>query len=261
MLAAALSVAAGYYIAGGRDLSAAVLPVVLTAVITGAGNVINDCYDVAIDRINKPRRPLPSRRLTRRGALVLYAVLSCIVLVGCAFVRPVGLAWIFAAWHVALFAYAARLKRVLFAGNLLVAVVSGSAFVAGAVAGGNVAVSVVPALLAFGFVLGREVVKGCEDVEGDREAGVHTLAVVFGTTRAARVGTVLMLGLALLLPVPTLTGLYGTGYLWIMLALVVPLLVAGSWMILRRPQRRAYTRVSWLLKAGMFFGILAIVVG
>ena len=258
MLVAALSVAAGYYIAGGREMMAIAMPVVLTAFITGAGNVINDYFDVSIDRINKPRRPLPSERLSKRAALYLYIAMSALLLASCALVRPLLLGALMIVWQIALFAYAARLKRVLIAGNVLVAAVSGSAFVAGAIAGGDPSVSGIPALLAFAFVLSREVVKGCEDFDGDSAGHVHTAAVVLGVPNAGRLAAAMMVGFALLIPLPAVAAGYGAPYLWIMLALVVPPLLAGAWMVARYPERRTFTRVSWMLKFGMFFGILAI---
>ena len=32
--------------------------------ITGAGNAINDYFDLEIDRVNRPRRPIPSGRMS-----------------------------------------------------------------------------------------------------------------------------------------------------------------------------------------------------
>ena len=40
-----------------------------------AGNVINDIFDLEIDKINKPNRVLPSKRLAVSFAKILYSVL------------------------------------------------------------------------------------------------------------------------------------------------------------------------------------------
>jgi geranylgeranylglycerol-phosphate geranylgeranyltransferase len=252
---------AGGYIAGAREVQVFVIPVLLTALITGAGNVINDYFDIQIDRINKPRRPLPSERLSPREAVILYVVLSVGVVAGSFVIRPVSLGVLMIVWQVLLFLYAYRLKRVFVAGNLLVAAVAASAFFAGAIVGGDPASSAIPFAIAFGFVLSREVVKGCEDVEGDGVAGVRTAAVVLGVGRAGRLSAAMMSALALLFPLPAVVGVYGSSYLWIMLLLVVPLLFGGAWMVFREPCRRVFNRVSWMLKIGMFFGIVALAVG
>jgi geranylgeranylglycerol-phosphate geranylgeranyltransferase len=258
MLAAGLCVAAGYHVAGGADASLAWGGAVAAALATGAGNVINDYFDLEIDRVNKPRRPLPSGRLSPRVVLGVYAVLA-LSLLGFAFVAlPLRVAILVAGWLVALLTYAAALKRVVLVGNLLVAAIASSAFIAGGMLAGDVLASVLPFAIAFFFVLSRELVKGAEDVAGDRAAGVQTVAVALGVDRAAFAAAVLMLGLATLVPVPALAGHYGPKYFWTMTLLVVPGLIGGSYLVLERRDRRTFSRVSWILKVGMFFGILAI---
>src|SRR5512145_891850 len=79
MLAAAFAVYAGFHAAGGRGV-AGVLPLaLLCALATGAGNIANDIFDAGIDAVNKPRRPIPSGRLSIRAARAWYAALSAIL--------------------------------------------------------------------------------------------------------------------------------------------------------------------------------------
>ena len=77
-LIAALSVYVGAFTIGLRwptfDLGIAALS---AALIAAAGNAFNDVRDVAIDRINRPTRPLPAGKLSERAALYFcYAVNS-----------------------------------------------------------------------------------------------------------------------------------------------------------------------------------------
>ena len=44
------------------------------AFATAAANTINDIYDVDIDRVNKPRRPLAAGTFERQRAIGLYAL-------------------------------------------------------------------------------------------------------------------------------------------------------------------------------------------
>lgn len=261
MLAAAFGVAAGYYIAGGRDLSVALLAASLTGFITGSGNIINDYFDADIDRVNKPRRPLPSGRLTPGAALKLYVVLSAVLGPVALVLMPLGVAMLMVAWQLVLWVYAARLKRTFLLGNLLITATASSPFVAGAMRAGDTAAGVLPFAIAFLFVLSRELVKGAEDIEGDRAAGVRTVAVVVGLDKATLSAAGLMLALAVLLPLPALMQVYARTYFWLMEGLVVPGLLLGAYLILARPQRRSFTQVSWILKAEMFCGILAVGLG
>lgn len=261
MLVAAFGAVAGYVIAGGRELADVLELCLLTAAVTGAGNVINDTFDVDIDRINKPRRPLPSRRVTRRAAVHLYLGLTVAATVAAVVLAPRVLLALVVVWQVLLLAYAWVLKRVLIAGNVLVAAVSASAFLAGGALAGNWRAAGIPMAIAFLFVLCREVVKGAEDVAGDAVQGVKTIAVFAGVDRAARVAAAMMLVLAGLLPLPALAGIYDVRYFWLMELLVAPTLVIGAIWIVRAANRRTFGAVSWMLKGAMFFGILAIVAG
>jgi len=261
MLAAAFSVATGYYVAGGDDLVEIVILSLLTAAVTGAGNIINDYHDLSIDRVNKPRRPLPSGRLPAGVARRLYWFIAVPVTVVAFVALPMSVAFVIAIWQVLLFGYAVRIKRVFVVGNVLVAVVTSSAFLAGAILARDAVAAVIPIAIAFLFVLSREVVKGAEDIEGDRAAGVGTVAVVCGVRGAAMIAAATMLVLAAAMPLPAIAGYYGRSYFWVMQGVVVPgLIVSARWM-LHEPQRREFSAVSWALKILMFFGILAILLG
>ena len=123
MLVAAFGVAAGHVIAGGR-VDAQLWPVVLvTAAVTGAGNIINDCFDLHIDKVNKPRRPLPSGRLTPRSAFRFYWVSTAAITTSAVLLLPYSVAALVVFWQAALYGYARWAKKVFIAGNLLVAAV------------------------------------------------------------------------------------------------------------------------------------------
>jgi geranylgeranylglycerol-phosphate geranylgeranyltransferase len=214
-----------------------------------------------VDRINKPLRPLPSGRITPRAAIASYLLISVAVTTACALLVPRDVGTLIIGWQVALACYARWLKRWLVVGNVVVAAISASAFLAGALVARNPMAAVIPGLIAFFFVLCREIVKGAEDVEGDRKGNVHTLAVVMGAPRAGTVAAILMLLLAASLPVPALIDRYGTGYLLVMELLVAPVLLIGALRISDSRLRRDFSVTSRMLKLGMFVGIAAIWLG
>ena len=260
--AAVLSVAAGFAVAGGGSGgvsgNAAGTPwpvwlLVATAIATAAGNVINDWYDRDIDSINKPRRPIPSGHVRPRSAVAMYAVLLA-ALALCVTRLPAAQAVWVAAWAFLLHLYSWKAKRMLLAGNLLVASVVASAFLIGAMAGGAIGAGIVPAGFAFVFVFGRELVKDTEDLEGDGRCGAKTVPVVSGPGAALGAAAVIFVLLAAAVPLPYFRGMYSRGYLWVMVLSVVPVLVVSCVLSARR---RAPGAVSILLKIGMFFGIAA----
>lgn len=253
--AAVLSTVVGFAMAGRGPWPWMLVSAV--AICTAAGNTINDWYDIGIDRFNKPDRPLPSGVVSRRGARILYIVLLAALAVAIAGLPVTQAVWL-VAWALLLHLYSARLKRVYLAGNLLVSAVSASGFLLGAFAGGVVAAGAVPAGFTFVFMLGRELIKDCEDESGDRASGARTVPVVSGRRTALNAAVVIFAVLAIGFPLPGLLGFYRWSYTLIMFASVVPLIIASAILTARG---RALRLVSLLLKAGMFFGVAAFYFG
>lgn len=175
------------------------LLVVLTAGLSAAlilagGNAINDYFDVEIDRVNKPRRPIPSGRMNSSDTLMIALIL---------FFSGVGMAkhintycLAIAAFNsVLLILYAKYSKKLLFIANLAVSYLVASVFVYGAAATLNAPVMepakftmiYILAACSFFMTLSREVVKDMEDIEGDRRQYSYTLPILIGAENARRV--------------------------------------------------------------------------
>lgn len=261
MMAAAACVFGGYYLSGGRGAADIVAPLVLTAGVTGLGNLINDYYDAEADRINKPKRPIPSGRLTAAEVGRMYWLGSALVLAGAA----VWLRWpilaLVVAWQVTLYVYARRGKRILIVGNVLIAAVAASAFVGGAMVAGDYSMIAFPTAFAFLFVMGRELVKGAEDVDGDSQVGARTVAVRFGSGVAARVSAAFLLACVFIAPLPGLLHHFGRAYAFMIELSVVPGILVATRLALQRPSRPAFRLASQILKIEMFFGIVAMALG
>jgi len=158
--------------------------------ITAFGYVSNDLSDVVEDRINKPDRPLPTGKLTRRQAIMLALMLLVTALL---LSRQLGwLALTVAALVLALLLlYNWRLKGALGLGNLLIASLAACALLPGAVAVDGwqrvTFVKLLPATTALAlFILAREMLKTLEDRAGDGVAGKRTIAIQLGTAPTLR---------------------------------------------------------------------------
>jgi len=168
-LLAALGVLAGILMTFGGPTPALTLTMapLSAALITSAGNVLNDLRDVDVDRTAHPSRPLPRGDLAPRAAAQLLAGL---VSIGLAAALLCGLAtFLFAAGTGAvLLLYEARLKRTGLLGNAAVALLTAATFLYGAVAAGHVGGPVIlAAAMAFLVNLAREIEKDAEDLEAD----------------------------------------------------------------------------------------------
>ena len=99
LLAPALGFASGAVTAAGaapRDpwsASLVVYPLIgltMAAVLNAASNALNQLYDLEIDRINKPKRPLPSGRMSIRDAWIFTIAMYVLALILAWFVQPGG---------------------------------------------------------------------------------------------------------------------------------------------------------------------------
>lgn len=228
--------------------------------ITGGANAINDVYDLAIDRINKPHRPLPAGRvsvgLARMWAIGLFILGT---LLG-AWVGPLALS-IAASTSLLLWAYSAKLKPTPFWGNLVVGGVSGLAFVYGGVAVGRLHVAAVVGGFACLFHIAREIVKDLEDVEGDRAQQARTLPILYGQRRALVLATAMMALVIVATLLPLCGALFGRAYYWVVIPGVDLFLIGVAVALWVRPSRAVFGRVSTLMKADMLVGLLAVYLG
>lgn len=226
------------------------------------GYIINDIFDRKLDAIGKPKRVLPSGRLTTQRAVVLAA--SCLVL-SLGLAAWVSTAVLFYVGVVALllFHYAFSLSGMPLAGNIMVALICSSVFYLG----GMIAEpddrgwQLLFAAMLFSFLhhLAREIVKDFEDSEADKAAGRKTLPVAWGR-RAA----VVCAGMVLLLLIGSTYFLYdrfalGTPFLLLVsFGVNLPLLVAFILFVLPRQSRRL-DWASMVYKVTMLPGLAALV--
>jgi geranylgeranylglycerol-phosphate geranylgeranyltransferase len=183
---AAAAAIIGLAIAGGLEIEASLFIFLAVFLITGAGNAVNDYYDREIDAVNRPSRPIPSKRMSEKAAfnysLALFAA-GCL-LAGSA--NQICLAFsIFNS--TLLFFYARNLKATPLAGNICVAFLTGSTFLFGGAAAGIAGLwaNQVPFLLSFLASMSREIAKDIEDMAGDRKGGARTLPILSGEKMAA----------------------------------------------------------------------------
>jgi len=239
-----------------RILSAAVS----AALILAAGNALNDVCDLSCDRINAPHRPIPSGIVSPAGAAAFAVILA---FSGLLLSLPLGIHGITVALVAVsvLVAYDMKLKGIPLAGNIAVAGLGGLGFVYGGIAGDSAGRALTPALFAFFFHLGRELVKDAADVQGDYSTGIHTAATMWGKGTACRLAAAVLMVLAVISVSPFTFGFFGFAYFVIIALGVWPVLLYASVSSLRNPSERNLRRISGILKMDMPVGIVAILVG
>jgi geranylgeranylglycerol-phosphate geranylgeranyltransferase len=178
---AGLAAIVAYLIATSTVIPAALLLFVVVTLVTAAGNVINDYFDVEIDRVNRPDRPIPSGQVSLPAARAFSVTLFLAAMLVCLFTNE--LCMVIAVFNsLLLIGYAARLKRTPLLGNLTVSYLAASMFLfGGALEGLPGLFHVMPfALMTFFAMLARELVKDAEDVGGDKASGAATIPIRYG---------------------------------------------------------------------------------
>jgi len=160
--------------------------------LSASAMVLNDYFDIEVDKINDPSRPIPSGEIKPKQALRFGVILIVIGLL-----MAIGIdtyEWI--VWKsqfgvsivtsiicaIMVSTYTTYMKRYSILGNLAVSVGVWMGFLYGDLVLG-LSINPLPECMAFAaFMLnfGREVMKGIIDIEGDRANGVTTIATALG---------------------------------------------------------------------------------
>jgi geranylgeranylglycerol-phosphate geranylgeranyltransferase len=254
-IVAAAAIAGGDLFHDGRIVLAALAG----ALIAGGGYAINDYFDVEIDAMNRPERPLPSGALTKEEAWWVWRLSSSAGVITSAFLGPeaFGIALF---WVLSLYFYGKRLKRTVLVGNLLVATVTGLALIFGGVVIGHVEKSLWPALFAFLVNFAREIVKDIEDRAGDARGNARTLPVVYGIRPALVLATLTILALIGATLAAYHLGVYNQRYL--MIVAVVDFMLLGIAISIWKSAVPTYLhRLNIWLKVSMVGGLVAMYIG
>ena len=206
--------------------------VAATVLIAASGYIINDYFDLKLDHVNKPNQMVIGKSISRRQAMFLHTIVNAVGIALAAYVaieieRPMlvsfqlvsaGLLWF----------YSVNLKKQILIGNIIIAALTALVpFTAGyyeiAVMYDNLAFESTAAIeadslrsllfsiqyllywvigysaFAFLLTLVREIVKDCEDIEGDEAFGCKTLPIVHGIPAAKKTASNLVAFLLVLI--------------------------------------------------------------
>lgn len=240
--------------------------------LNAASNAINQIYDLEIDRINKPGRPLVTGELTLRQAWIFTWIMYALAIVPTWSVvvfpyttwsqklsAPLSAHecfFIYIAGMIFTFVYSApafgRTKRLPLGANLTIAIPRGCLLkVAGwtMVARASSAEPWFIGSIFMFFLLGAASTKDFSDIEGDRAGGCRTLPIAFGVRKAAYMIAPFFVFPWLLMPVGAQLGILTGNRIALDLVGIVLALWGGYtlWLIVRNPDELTATEnhPSW----------------
>jgi 4-hydroxybenzoate polyprenyltransferase len=238
----------------------------MAALLNAGNNALNQIYDLDIDRVNKPKRPLPSGRLTITEAWWFTNATYAIALVLAWLVAPHGRHECFWLVLVAVFCtyvYSVpplRTKRLGIWANVTIAIPRGVLLKVAGWSSVKTIAGVEPWYIGaiFGlFLLGATTTKDFADMEGDRLGGCRTLPIQYGVRRAAWMISPSFVVPFLMINVGAALGiLTGNAMLLQMLGAVMTAYgIYVLYLMLRRPEDLAVeeNHVSWAHMYRMMF--------
>ena len=160
--------------------------------VNAASNTLNGVYDLDIDRINKPERPLPRGAIAPQEATTIAYLLYLMTLFRALFINLAFGGFVLAIMLLTI-AYSApplRTKKTFVVNNATIALARG---LFGVLASWSIfgnPLDVTPwavGLIFFIFLVGAATTKDFTDIPGDKEYGMRTLPIVIGVERAATV--------------------------------------------------------------------------
>lgn len=233
---------------------------IAAALVTAAGNIVNDIFDIETDKISHQDRVLVLGKISKTEAWTEYLLLNSISII-ISILLSVKLIVIVLATIILLFIYSAALKKLPLIGNLTIAFLTGLTFIYGGYAAGNPVAAIVPAVFGFLINLIREIVKDILDIEGDNKLNYRTLPIKFGIDKSKKLIILITLILIVFTVYPFLTEIYHIEYFIIVMVFVNPLLTLCLKLLFDKKKATGITVVSKLLKLTMVLGLVAIYLG
>lgn len=226
-----------------------------TVIITAAGYMINDYYDVKIDYVNRPHEVVVGKGIKRRVVIFLHSLFNFIAIGLGWLVSPrVALINFFAAFL--LWLYSNRLKREPFIGNLTVAFLTGlSIYLVAFFYQKKELLVLTYAIFAFFLNLIREIIKDIEDRPGDRKHGCRTLPIVIGFRKTKQV--IFLIAICFVGAISIVTFKINNPHLFIFFTLLGMAFLAYMWKVYTADRKSDFTRLSAWAKLLMLAGTMS----
>jgi len=258
------------------------LLVLATLLIASGGYIINDYFDIEIDKINKPEKRIIGKMIPEKRAMNIYWIITILgnaIGFYLAFsINYLFLGFMFPLTAIMLWYYSYRFQKTMVWGNLMISLLSAMVILIvwlfefftlrntpiiyiNALSQIKMIGYIVASYAVFAYLvtLIREIVKDIEDREGDQKGNYKTLAIVLGPEKAKWVAIFIHITAVLFLAVLQYY-LYMLGLklvFWYLLAAVQSLFLFVLYYLVLAKSKDDFHFISNALKIIMVAGILS----
>jgi len=248
----------------------------LIILITAAGYIINDIFDLKSDLINKPQKVIVTNYFSVESAQHFYLIVNTLGIVS-----GIGLSlsmqkptysFIFIGASLLLYFYSKKLKSKPLIGNITVSFLVALSIVILYFFDLNFAIQneaqqlviyIILLLTSFAFFINlvREIVKDIEDINGDYSMKMNTLPILLGVSRSKKIAAFLCLFplVLLLFIVVKYASIYKFTALYLLLFTMFPILYVAL-KLLSAKTKKDFKTLSLILKLVMFLGINSLLI-
>lgn len=245
--------------------------------IAAGGNIINDYFDLNIDKINKPHKLIVEKHISRRYAIFLHLLLSLAGIMCSVFVaHRLNILWLGMANTIAvllLFIYSASLKKKFLIGNILVSTLTAWVIMVLALPEYEVLIldpqnknevfnkmfrlGILYASFSFIISVIREVIKDMEDVDGDRKYDCKTMPIVLGlnaTKVFVAVWLIVLIALLIIAQIYVIRFGWWLSIIYAICGLIIPLCIVLKKTFAAQSAANFHklsSNIKWIMLAGI----------
>ncbi len=228
--------------------------------LSGSAMILNDYFDIEVDKINAPQRPLPSGLISSKAVIVFTTIITVIGLVASFFINRLAVLLYIIFWIIG-FLYNWKFKEKGLVGNLFVSLSVSITIVLGSIVVDNPLNKgvLIFSIMLFLFNLGEEIAADAMDIAGDKKRNIKSIAILIGRKKALYISFSLFIIFILLSFLPVILGLFGISYFIIITLTDILILFWGLNLIRSQTIKKGKMYIRRLYLSGIF-GIFLIII-
>lgn len=226
--------------------------------ISAGGHVINDYFDVKVDKINKPRNALISGGIEPKNALIFSMILFLISIIVSSIIN-FNTFLLSAIMCILMVFYGKYSKMIKSVGNIIVSSIVSLILVYAIFITGKTfpIIWIIPPV--FFINMSREIAKDIGDIKGDRLISRSSLPLKLGVKNSSIISFFFLILSFIFACIPYFFNVFNYLYFLVLLISLIILSYASK-KFLRQPQKNAKIYQK-CLKLGMILGLIAILIG